>query len=127
MGPTEYPVIVTILLVLLGTTVLTYCFSTARLIMLITAVRIHSVESWSRLTYTKWRIQDIERSNEVVLAVYVDSYLFITSQAILQIGVGLQSNDHSCEYVSLLCSQQSGYIHVHILLLLFKSSSLTLD
>jgi len=34
----------------------------------------------------------------VVLLVYVDSYLFVSSASILQIGVGLSNNHASCEY-----------------------------
>jgi hypothetical protein len=105
----EYPVIITVFLFLLGTTVLTYCFG-----ILVPnvrrgtgvnclAVRTHDIESWRGLAYAQWRnIPLLMRRSErpdilVIILLYLDSYLFVMSTSILQVGVGINANYASCE------------------------------
>jgi predicted ferric reductase len=99
--PVDYPVILTVCLFLAGTTILTWCFGIypGSSVGLIVAVRSKSVESWRTLSYTRWRIFHFWKSLiVVVLLVYVDSYFFVISTSILQVGVGLTQNMAACEY-----------------------------
>ena len=58
----NYPIVITVVLSLLGTTVLTWCLGNKKLPIFIgqstnfSAVRIKTVESWRTLSYPRWRI-----------------------------------------------------------------------
>lgn len=88
------------------------------------AVRTRSFESWRALTYPRWRISLlIPDLIAVILFVYIDSYFFVASTSILQVGVGLTSDAAACEYMShflWVLIAQGCHFYVHSLLLLFK-------
>lgn len=60
------------------------------------------IDSWRNLSYARWRMH-LQRSGAdelVILLVYLDSYLFVTTTSILQVGVGVTANFAACEYLS---------------------------
>jgi hypothetical protein len=101
----NYPIVITVVLSLLGTTVLTWCLGKpphhqwTKLNFI--AVRIKSIESWRAVSYPRWRNYPWNIwicSFSVVLLVYVDSYLFVASTSILQVGIGLTNQFPACEF-----------------------------
>jgi hypothetical protein len=67
--------------------------------VLIVAVRTSAVVSWRNLPYPRWRmaLEANGADGVVIILIYVDSYLFVCSTSILQVGVGLSNNHASCE------------------------------
>ena len=62
----------------------------------------------------------------MLLGIYLDSYLFVVSTSILQVGIGLNNNLAACSYTPPMPAnliRQSGNIHVYRLLLLFEGFS----
>ena len=103
-----FPLLMTVCLFLVSTTILTWCFCMDSMFwvgigVLIVAVRTSGVVSWRNLPYPRWRMApEVKDADEVVIIlIYVDSYLFVCSTSILQVGVGLSNNHASCEYRSL--------------------------
>jgi len=97
----SYPLVITVCLSLFGTTLLTWCFGTIWLSLNIisrSASRVKTIESWRNLSYTRWRKELFSIcADQVMLGVYVDSYCFVVSTSILQVGIGLTGNFNACE------------------------------
>ncbi|VUC31735.1 unnamed protein product, partial [Clonostachys rosea] len=55
--------------------------------------RTLAIKVWARLPYIVW----------LVLAIYIDSYLFVFTTALLQHAFGVNSSQHLCEGAILLC------------------------
>ena len=101
-----FALLMTVCLFLVSTTILTWCFCTDSMFRV--GADCSGEDEWgcfvaeftiSSMAYAHFSSRVL--MGVVIILIYVDSYLFVCSTSILQVGVGLSNNHASCEYRSL--------------------------